>query len=125
MSRFRLSLRPGSFGSVITLKELLMTNDRSSATLDNKKFQDLVVRKWKVSLTLAAILLIAYYGFILVLAFASDLLAVKVGEHMTLGIPVGIMLIVLAWILTGVYVFWANSSYDKSVQDVLKSMRRK
>ncbi|SDB47199.1 Uncharacterized membrane protein, DUF485 family [Desulfonatronum thiosulfatophilum] len=101
-----------------------MTNDRSPATLDHKKFQDLIVRKWKVSLTLAAILLIAYYGFILVLAFASDLLAVKVGEHMTLGIPVGILLIVLAWVLTGVYVFWANSSYDKSVQDVLKSMRR-
>lgn len=92
--------------------------------LDGKKFHDLVVGKWKISLLLAAIMMLAYYGFVLALAFAPELLAVKIGEHMTLGIPVGILLIVLAWVLTGIYVFWANSSYDKSVQDVLKSMRR-
>jgi len=99
--------------------------DRSPGVMDSKKFQALVVSKWKVSLSLTAIMLAVYFGFILVLAFAKDLLAVKIGEHMTLGIPVGILVIVLACVLTGIYVFWANSRYDKSVQDVLKSMRRR
>ena len=101
-----------------------MPTNRPKGSLDAEKFQRLVSSKWKVSLTLAAIMLVAYYGFILVLAFAKDVLAYKIGEHLTIGIPVGILLIVLAWVLTGVYVYWANSSYDTSVKDVLKSMRR-
>ncbi len=93
--------------------------------MDREKFQELVVNKWKGSLSLTAAMMLAYFGFILVLAYAPRLLSVKIGEHMTLGIPIGIMVIVLAIVLTGIYVFWANSSYDRKVQEVLKSMRRK
>ncbi len=102
-----------------------MQTEKPSAKMDEEKFRKLVAGKWKASLTLTAIMMAAYFGFILVLAYAPHLLAVKIGEHMTLGIPIGIMIIVLAIFLTGVYVFWANSSYDKSVQEVLKSMRRR
>ncbi len=102
-----------------------METRKPSAKMDEEKFKKLVASKWKASLTLAAIMMATYFGFILVLAYAPHLLAVKIGEHMTLGIPVGIMIIVLAFVLTGIYVFWANSYYDKSVTDVLKSMRRR
>ncbi|WP_291323209.1 DUF485 domain-containing protein [Desulfonatronospira sp.] len=102
-----------------------MVTKKSSDSMDREKFQKLIANRWKVSLTLTALMMIAYFGFILVLAYAPQLLAIKIGEHMTLGIPVGIMIIVLAFILTGIYVFWANSSYDKSVQEVISSMRRK
>jgi uncharacterized membrane protein (DUF485 family) len=93
--------------------------------IDEKKFQELVVRKWKISLVLTAIMMIVYFGFILILAFKGEILATKIGEHMTLGIPVGLAIIVLACILTGIYVFWANSSYDKSIEDILKTMPRR
>ncbi len=102
-----------------------MQPPHSSDSIDKEKFRRLVVTRWKVSLTLTAIMMLAYFGFILVLAYAPHLLSVKIGEHMTLGIPVGICVIVLAFILTGIYVFWSNSYYDKSVQKVLQSMRRK
>ncbi|WP_291320140.1 DUF485 domain-containing protein [Desulfonatronospira sp.] len=94
-------------------------------SMDKEKFRRLVVNRWKVSLTLTAIMMLAYFGFILILAYAPHLLSMKIGEHMTLGIPVGIFVIVLAFILTGIYVFWSNSYYDKAVEEVLKSMRRK
>ena len=97
----------------------------SPDSMDKEKFRRLVVNRWKVSLTLTAIMMFAYFGFILVLAYAPHLLSVKIGEHMTLGIPVGIFVIVLAFILTGISVFWSNSYYDKSVQEILQSMRRK
>ena len=93
--------------------------------IDEQKFRDLVVRKWKISLVLTACMLIVYFGFILVLAFNRELLATKIGENMTLGIPVGILIILLACVLTGIYVFWANTSYDKSIQDILKTMPRR
>jgi uncharacterized membrane protein (DUF485 family) len=102
-----------------------METEQSSHAMDAEKFQKLVTSKWKVSLSLTAIMMSAYFGFILVLAYAPHLLSVKLGEYMTLGIPIGIAIIVLAFVLTGIYVFWANSSYDRQVQDVLKSMESK
>lgn len=92
--------------------------------LDEGKFKTLVARKWTVSLVLSAVMLAAYYGFILLLAFSKETLAAQTGEAMTVGIPVGLGLIFLAWALTGVYVFWANTSYDKAVDDVVFSIRR-
>lgn len=102
-----------------------METKQPSYSMDQEKFQTLVASKWKVSLSLTAIMMTAYFGFILILAYAPHLLAIKIGEHMTLGIPVGIAVIVLAFVLTGIYVYWANSSYDKKVDEVLGSLRSK
>jgi uncharacterized membrane protein (DUF485 family) len=93
--------------------------------IDEKLFHELVVRKWKFSLTMTAIMLIVYFGFILVLAFNKEILAAKIGENMTVGIPVGILIILLACVMTGIYVLWANTTYDKSIQEILKTMPRR
>lgn len=102
-----------------------METKHPSDVMDTEKFQRLVISKWKVSLSLTAIMMTAYFGFILVLAYAPHILSMKIGEHMTLGIPLGIAVIVLAFVLTGIYVFWANSSYDRKVEEVLNSTRWK
>jgi len=70
-------------------------------------------------------MLAIYFGFILVLAFRKDLLAVKVGEHLTLGVPVGLAVILSACVLTGVYVSWANSAYDDAVAGIVGNMKEK
>jgi uncharacterized membrane protein (DUF485 family) len=93
--------------------------------LDEAKFQELVRRKWAVSLALTAAMLAIYFGFILVLAFDQGLLAAKVGEHMTLGIPIGVLVILSACVLTGIYVFWANGPYDAAVKRLMDGMRGK
>jgi len=36
----------------------------------------------------------------------------------TKGIPIAVLTIVISWILTGIYVFWANSTYDGLVNKV-------
>ncbi|MGC8852967.1 MAG: DUF485 domain-containing protein [Hydrogenobacter sp.] len=41
----------------------------------------------------------------------------------TVGIPIGIAIIVLSWLLTGVYVFWTNSFYDKAVEEIKNKAR--
>jgi uncharacterized membrane protein (DUF485 family) len=103
-----------------------MTKKRGTLPeIDKEKFHELVVQKWKVSLALTAIMLFVYFGFILVLAFRSDLLAAKIGEHMTVGIPVGLAIIVLACVMTGIYVFWANTKYDKAIEEILNTMPRR
>ncbi|MGA9116442.1 MAG: DUF485 domain-containing protein [Bacteroidota bacterium] len=86
--------------------------------LESGKFRDLVRKRVSVSLTLTAVMLLVYFGFILLIAFNREFLAAKIGAHMTLGLPIGIGVIVFAWLLTGVYTRWANSSYDRDVRDL-------
>ncbi len=78
------------------------------------KYQELVRSRRRFSLTLTALILIIYFGFILTIAFAPSLLAtpVSAGAVTTLGMPVGILIIVSAFILTGVYVYRANGRFD-------------
>ena len=92
----------------------------SKSRLDDPQFRDLVRRKSSLSNTLTLLVFIAYFGFIFLMAFAPEVLAARVGAT-TLGIPVGIGIIVFAWILTGVYVRWANGAYDSMIARVRKS----
>jgi uncharacterized membrane protein (DUF485 family) len=94
-------------------------------SIDQLAFKDLVRRKWSVSLSMTVLMLAIYFGFILLLAFNGPVLAQKIGEHMTLAIPVGLGVILSACALTGLYVRWANTSYDKSVKDILSNMNGK
>ena len=87
-------------------------------------FKSLVSRRWRVSITLTIIMLVIYIGFLLVVAFQKELLAMKIGTYYTLAIPVGLGIILAAWLLTGIYVFWANNSYDNAV-DALKHQYEK
>ena len=64
-----------------------------------------------------------YYGFILLVATNRSLLATRVGESTTLGILVGVGVLLFAWVLTAVYVIWANRFYDPEVQRLRGRLR--
>ncbi len=78
------------------------------------EFQTLVKRRKKFSLILTSIILIMYFGFILTIAYAPSVFAASLwqGSITTLGIPVGIGIILISFILTGVYVKKANDEFD-------------
>lgn len=76
--------------------------------LESQEFRSLVSRRWTVSIVLLACLFILYYGYILLIAFNKPFLAQKIGEYTTLGIPLGVAVIVGSWVLTAIYVVWAN-----------------
>ncbi|MBL0173920.1 MAG: DUF485 domain-containing protein [Ignavibacteria bacterium] len=93
-----------------------ITHEDVRAILESKEFKSLVRKRVSVSLVLTAIMLFVYFGFILTIAFNKEALSTKIGEHLTLGLPIGIGIIIFAWLLTGLYTRWANSSYDTSVR---------
>ena len=71
------------------------------------------------------LVMVVYYGFILLIAFDKELLSAKLGEGvMTIGMPVGLFVIAFTVIITGIYVRRANSEFDdltaKLKQEVLK-----
>jgi uncharacterized membrane protein (DUF485 family) len=90
--------------------------------LDSPDFRRLVVRRWTISLLLTAALFLAYYGFILLVALDKELLARKIGAVTTLGIPLAVAVIVVAWALTAIYVAWANRGYDRAVDRLKKEL---
>ena len=86
--------------------------------LASKEFKALVRSKWTISVILTVCLFVLYYGFILLIAVNKPFLARKIGGFTTLGIPLGVAVIALSWVLTGIYVLWGNRSYDDAVQSL-------
>jgi uncharacterized membrane protein (DUF485 family) len=92
--------------------------------IESKEFKRLVAKRWKVSMALLVLLFVSYYGFILLVATQKELVTQKIGDVTTLAIPLGIGAIVLAWVLTALYVVWANRSYDPEVERLKGEMKR-
>jgi uncharacterized membrane protein (DUF485 family) len=83
--------------------------------LDAPEFRQLVGRRWRISLILTALLFVLYYGYIILIATNRQLLSHRVGAFMTSGILLAAGVIVGAWVLTAIYVVWANRHYDPDV----------
>ena len=100
-----------------------MDQDRHQRILSNPKFQELVRTRSSFAWTLAAVMLAIYLGFIFLVAFAHDLMAAKVGGGVTsVGIVLGLVVIVSAFLLTGIYVQRANGRFDALTRDLQKDI---
>ncbi len=86
--------------------------------LNDPDFRELSSKKNSISITLAILELIAYFGFVFLIAFNKEFLAQDVSPSITIGIPIGVGVILLSWIFTGIYVRWANQKYDALVEKV-------
>jgi len=84
--------------------------------LESADFKGLVKKRWAISIVLTICLFVLYYGYILLVALNKPFLATKIGEATTLGIPLGVAVIVISWVLTAIYVFWGNTTYDSEVK---------
>jgi len=84
--------------------------------LDSSEFKAVVAKRWRVSVILTLLLFVIYYGFILLVGLDKPFLAQKIGEVTTLGIPLAVLVIVGAWVLTAIYIVWSNSAYDPEIE---------
>lgn len=76
---------------------------------NSDEFKELIATRSKSKWFLAALMLFVYYGFVLVIAFKPEIFAAKIGSgHTTLGIAVGLGVILFSFVITGIYVRKAN-----------------
>ncbi|MBV8617078.1 MAG: DUF485 domain-containing protein [Acetobacteraceae bacterium] len=75
-------------------------------------FTQLEHRRSRFAWTLTGLMLAVYMGFLALVAFAPGVMGTPVAGVITLGFPIGVGVILAAIVLTGVYVFRANTSYD-------------
>lgn len=84
------------------------------------KYRVLVERRRRLAWTLTSIMVAAYFGYILLIAFNKPLLATPIaGGATTLGIPIGFGLILLGIALTAYYVRVANRDHDTLLAELL------
>jgi uncharacterized membrane protein (DUF485 family) len=81
----------------------------------------LVRRRRRLAWTLTAVMCLAYFGYILLIAFDKPLLATPLaGGATTIGIPIGFGLILLGIALTAIYVRIANREHDALLAEILE-----
>jgi uncharacterized membrane protein (DUF485 family) len=80
------------------------------------RLRDLDRNRWRVVLSLTGAMVLLYFGFLALVAFGRPILARLVIPGLSLGILLGAVVIVTSWLLTWVYVWWANNHYDPQVQ---------
>ena len=76
--------------------------------------------RWRIAVLLTVAMMILYFGFILLVAYAKPLLGSVVVPGLSLGILLGALVIVAAWVLIWIYVRWANKHYDAAI-DALRA----
>jgi len=100
-----------------------MTKEQVEQVTNNPKYQKLVSERSKFAWTLSIVMLVVYYAFIMTIAFSPETLGTKIGSGvMTIGIPVGIAIIFISFILTGIYVRRANGEFDQLTKEVREEL---
>ena len=89
-----------------------MSRSDDEAAVAAGKLRDLSALRLRLALLLTAAVMLAYFGFILLVAFDKPRLAQRLAPGLSLGIALGALVIVLSWLSTWVYVRWMNRNYD-------------
>ncbi len=89
----------------------------------DSKLRQLDQARWRIAIALTSAMVLMYFGFLALVAFGRTVLAIQVTPGLSLGILLGALVIVASWLLTWVYVRWANSVYDPAVRALLESGR--
>ncbi len=88
------------------------------------KFQELVRKRTFFAWTLALMMVAIYFGFVLTIAFNKQILGQSLaGGVTTVGIPVGLGVIISAFVLTGIYVVRANSGFDELTKQIVEKAK--
>ena len=91
----------------------------------NPKYLELRSKRNRIGWILAALMMVVYYGYIALIAFDKEFLARPIGNGVTtIGIPLGIGVILFTIVITGIYVRRANSEFDRLTAEILREATR-
>ena len=87
----------------------------------NPKYLELRAKRTGFGWTMTLLMMVVYYGYIALIAFNKPFLAQPIGAGVTtVGIPIGMGVIVFTIIITAIYVRRANSEFDDLTAEILK-----
>jgi uncharacterized membrane protein (DUF485 family) len=80
--------------------------------------EEIAAKRLRVALALTAAMLVVYFGFILLIAFGKDFLARRIVDGLSVGMALGVVVILATWALTWIYVRWANRVYEPALDEL-------
>lgn len=88
-----------------------MQPDLNETIRANPRFQELVKRRARINGALFWISMVIYFSLILTVAFAPDVLRTPLfaGGVVTIGWPIGAVVVIGPWLLTLVYIHFAKA----------------
>lgn len=102
-----------------------MQDDLIQRVVNNPQYQELKRKRSSFGWTLTWAMMIVYYGFIMLVAFNKEFLMQKMGTGvMTIGMPIGLGVIVFTVVITGIYVRRANSEFDDLTEEIKKAVTK-
>ncbi len=100
-----------------------MDDDVVQRIASHPKYQELKAKRSSFGWWLTLAMMVVYYGFILLVAFGKQFLSQKLGAGvMTVGIPIGLGVIVFTIVITAIYVKRANTEFDDLADAVIKGV---
>jgi uncharacterized membrane protein (DUF485 family) len=104
-----------------------MMDDVAARVEANPKYHRLVSTRSVYSIIMTILVMLVYYGYILLIAFNKEWLGTKLADGMTtsVGIPLGLGVIVTTIILTNIYVRRANTEFDSLNAEIIKEAHQK
>lgn len=83
----------------------------------------LAAARSRIAIGITVAMTAIYVGFILLIAFDRSWLGSLVAPGLSLGIVLGVLVILTAWVLNVAYVRWANTHYDHRVASIRGGQR--
>jgi uncharacterized membrane protein (DUF485 family) len=75
-------------------------------------------QRWRIATSLSVVMIVVYFGFVLLVAFDKPLVGAIIAPGLSVGVLLGALVIMAAWIVTWLYVRWANSHLDRRVSEL-------
>ena len=89
------------------------------------KYQELRARRNPLGVVLTILMLVVYFGYIGLIAFDKAFLAKPIGASVTtLGVPIGMGVILFTIAITVYYVRIANNKFDALTEEILKDVTK-
>jgi uncharacterized membrane protein (DUF485 family) len=86
--------------------------------------QQLHAQRWRIAVILTLGVVVIYFGFILLIAYRTEFMGSLITDGLSVGILLGALVIVSSWLLTWIYVRWANTHYDARLKSLREEGRR-
>jgi uncharacterized membrane protein (DUF485 family) len=99
-----------------------MSELSASKIQNNPKYHRLIKERDALAWTLTILVLVIYFGFILLVAFAPDFITrpISATSVIPIGLPMGVGVILASIVLTGIYVYRANSTFDPLIHEIMQ-----
>ena len=102
-----------------------MKDDIAARIAANPKFEKLKSTRTRYAIIMTILMMATYYGYILLIAFNKEFLGQRMGEGVTtLGVPIGMGVIIFTIVITGIYVRRANDEFDRLTKEIMQEVSK-